>query len=74
MAGEAVLVVPSQATVRMLNEAGSRIWALAADNLTLREMADALVAEYDITFDIAAADVLAFAQELATAGLVEVTP
>lgn len=74
VANEAVLVMPSQAKVRMLNEVGSRIWALAADNLTLREIADTLIAEYDIAPDLAAADVLAFAQELANADLVEITP
>lgn len=68
---EAVLVTPSQARVRMLNETGSRLWTLADGNLTLQQMADALSAEYDVTPDLAAADVLAFAHDLLAAGLIE---
>jgi hypothetical protein len=69
---EAVLVTPSQARVRMLNESGSRLWALADGSHTLQEMADILVAEYEVTLAIASADVLAFAADLLAAGLVEV--
>lgn len=69
---EAVLVTPSQARVRMLNESGSRLWVLADGNHTLQEMADSLVAEYEVTPELAAADVLAFANDLLAAGLAEV--
>ena len=69
---EAVLVTPSQARVRMLNETGSRLWALADGSHTLQEMADLLAAEYDVSPDLAAADVLQFAGEMLAAGLVEV--
>lgn len=69
---EAVLVTPSQARVRMLNESGSRLWALADGSRTLQEMADILVEEYEVTPDLAAGDVLAFAADLLAAGLVEV--
>lgn len=73
VAGEAVLVAPGQARVRMLNPVGSRLWALADGNLTLAQMAEALTAEYEVTPAAAAADVLRFAQDLLAAGLVEVT-
>lgn len=69
---EAVLVTPSQARVRMLNETGSRLWALADGNLTVQAMADVLAAEYDVTPENAAADALAFMQELLVADLVEI--
>lgn len=72
VAGEAVLVTPSQARVRMLNEVGSRVWDLADGEMTLQQMADVLVSEYQVTPDLATADVLAFVEELVAADLVEV--
>lgn len=72
VADEAVLVSPDQARVRMLNEVGSRLWVLADGAVTLQELAGALVAEYEVAPDLAAADVLAFARELQEAGLVDV--
>lgn len=69
---EAVLVTPSQARVRMLNETGSRLWALADGSLTLQAMADALATEYEVAPEQAAADALAFVRELLAAGLVEI--
>lgn len=69
---ETVLVTPSQARVRMLNESGSRLWALADGSRTLQELADSLVEEYEVTPELAAADVLAFAEDLLAAGLIEV--
>jgi len=72
VAEEAVLVSPAEAQVRMLNEVGSRIWALADGSKTLQEIADQLAAEYEVSVEQAAADVLAFASELQKAGLIEI--
>lgn len=69
---EAVLVTPNQARVRMLNETGTRLWELADGSHTLQEMADVLAAEYDVSPDLAAADVLQFAGEMLAAGPVEI--
>lgn len=69
---EAVLVTPGEARVRMLNETGSRLWGLADGSHTLQEMAGILADEYDVSPDLAAADVLQFAGEMLAAGLVEV--
>lgn len=71
VAGEAVLVLPAAAQVQMLNEVGSKIWSLADGSLTLREMAASVSSDYDVALEEAAADTLAFAQELLRAGLVD---
>lgn len=69
--GEAVLVSPKQARVRMLNETGSLIWRLADGTTTLQQMAEALAAEYAVTVEDCSADVVAFAEELLAAGVVD---
>ena len=46
--GEAVLVLPQQGQVKVLNEVGARIWALADGARTLRQIAAALCDEYDV--------------------------
>lgn len=62
--GEAVVITPSQNTVRMLNEAGSRIWELADGQRTVDEIVDVLVAEYEVTEDAAHQSVARFVDEL----------
>ena len=69
IAGEAILVpirknVADTACVYMLNETSARIWDLLDGSHTLADIRDALVAEYDVTAERAAADLLAVIDEL----------
>lgn len=67
---EAVLVLPDRGEVKVLNEIGARIWTLADGTRTVRDIAAAICAEYDVDATRAEADTLAFVGELAERGIV----
>jgi len=62
--GEAVLVLPEQGKVKVLNEVGGRIWALVNGTHTLGEIAAILCQEFEIDGTAALEDALAFASDL----------
>lgn len=62
--GEAVVITPSENTVRMFNPVGSRIWELADGQRTVDEIVGILVEEYDISADAAHDSVARFVDEL----------
>jgi hypothetical protein len=66
---EAVLVLPEQGQVKVLNQVGASIWALADGSRTVREIASALCAEYAVEPSEAEADALAFVAELEAKGI-----
>ena len=66
---EAVLVHPLQGKVRVLNAVGARVWELADGQRTVAEIAQTITAEYDVELPRAQADVLAFCDDLAQAGV-----
>jgi hypothetical protein len=68
--GEAVIVLPEQGQVKVLNEVGARIWALADGTRTLRQIATALGDEYEVDQAQAEADVLDFVAQLAERGII----
>ena len=68
--GEAVLVLPEQGQVKVLNEVGARVWILADGARTLRQIAAALCDEYDVNQAQAEAAVIAFVAQLAERGIV----
>ena len=67
--GEAVLVHPGQARIRVLNAVGARIWELVDGQRTLGDIAQAIRAEYKVDLSRAQADVLAFCADLMQAGV-----
>jgi len=69
--GEAVVLRQSAAEVLVLNEVGASVLELADGELSVGEWIDALAGEYDGDSASLARDVLAFAAELAEAGLLE---
>ncbi|MEA3345720.1 MAG: PqqD family protein [Chloroflexota bacterium] len=72
--GEAVLVLPEQGQVKVLNEVGARIWALADGTRTLRQIAAALCDEYEVDPAQAEADTRAFAAQLDEKGIISLSP
>lgn len=62
--GEAVIVLPESNQVNVLNEVGSRIWELIDGARSVGEIAEAIVAEYDVTAGQAERDVSEFIQAL----------
>jgi hypothetical protein len=62
--GEAVLVIPQEGQVKVLNEVGSRIWSLADGTRTIRQIAQSICEEYDVEQVQSENDVLAFIEQL----------
>jgi hypothetical protein len=69
---EAVLVLPAQGQVKVLNEVGARIWELADGTRSLRAIAGLLCQEYQVEAAQAEADVLRFVSDLAGRGILSV--
>ena len=62
--GEAIILLPENVQVNVLNTVGSRIWALADGTRSVGEITEVIVAEYDVTAEEAERDVEEFIQEL----------
>jgi hypothetical protein len=69
---EAVVVLPDRGEVKVLNEAGARIWALADGSRTVRDIIAALCAEFEAPPVVVEADTLKFLAELQQKGLITV--
>ena len=67
---EVAVILPTASAVRVLNEVGARIWALA-DGRTLAQILDVLVNEYQIERTQLRVDAEAFLSELQARGLLE---
>ena len=68
---EAVIVLPDRGEVKVLNEVGARIWALADGTRSVREIAAAIASSYDVSPAQAEADTVIFLQELRDKALIE---
>ena len=62
---EAVLVLPEEGKVKVLNEVGTRIWELLDGKRNVKEIAAILHQEYEVAKAIAEADTLEFVNDLA---------
>ena len=71
--GEAVLVHPGQARIRVLNAVGARIWELMDGQQTLGEIAQGISAEFEVDLARAQTDVLVFCADLVHAGVLTTT-
>jgi hypothetical protein len=67
---EAVLVLPTAGEVKVLNEVGARIWALADGTRTIREIAAIIHTEYDADAQRIEADTIAFVADLVQRNIV----
>jgi hypothetical protein len=70
LAGEAVVLTPMDSRIHGLNETGTRIWELLADEITVGEIAAHIHREFKVSQEQAQADVIAFIEELAARGMV----
>jgi hypothetical protein len=62
--GEAVIVLPEEGTVKVLNSVGSRIWELADGAHLVRDIVETIYQEYDVDRDQAEEEVVAFVTEM----------
>ena len=67
---EAVLVLPLQGQVKVLNEVGARIWSLIDGVRNTSEIITTVCQEYDTTLEAATSDTTAFLTQLADRGII----
>lgn len=72
LAGETVLLSMKTARYYGLADVGARIWSLVQRPVTVSEICEIIVREYDVSPGQCESDVVRFLEELATHGLVEV--
>jgi len=70
--GEAVIVLPEESVVKVLNLVGSRIWELADGTRTVREIAGTIYEEYKVDHEQAEKEAIEFVEEMAQAELLTV--
>lgn len=70
--GETILLSMQSAMYYGLDSVGSRIWALVQEPIRVSVIRDVIAREYDVDPGQCEADVLAFLQEVAAKGLIEV--
>ena len=68
--GQATIVLPSRAEVKVLNEIGSRVWDAIDGRRTLAQILETLIEDYDIPREQAERDMIEFVGELRTQGMV----
>jgi len=68
--GQATIILPAQAEVKVLNELGSIVWDAIDGQRTLGAILDRLVQEFDISREQAQDDLFAFLTELHEHGMV----
>ncbi len=61
---EAVIIMPQENKVRVLNEAGSRIWELANGSRGIDRIASLIAEEFDVSYDHALNDTREFINDL----------
>ncbi len=71
--GEAVILHLEQGVYYGLNEVGARVWQLVQEPLTVDQIVDAILAEYDVDRTECLSDVRALVEGLAEHHLVVVT-
>jgi Coenzyme PQQ synthesis protein D (PqqD) len=71
---EGIMVDLASGTYFGLDEIGNRIWELIGERRIVAEILDAVLAEYDVTREVAERDLLRLLGELEAKGLVKVTP
>ncbi len=68
---EAVLVMPNQGKVKVLNEVGAAIWQLIDGRRDIQQIVVELCTQFEITPDIAETDARKFITELAQRKIID---
>ncbi len=68
---EAVVVIPEGGLVRVLNDAGSRVWQLLDGEHTVKEIVEAISQEFDAPAEQTQTDIMSFIKELEAKQMVE---
>ncbi|HEY3266237.1 MAG TPA: PqqD family protein [Armatimonadota bacterium] len=68
----AVIVTPQESVMHSLNPVGTRIWELADGTLTVNEILDTIVDEFDVDRTQAEADIIDFCRTLSDKGMLAI--
>lgn len=68
----AVIVSPTESVMHSLNQVGTRIWELADGTLTLTEILDMIVDEFEVDRVQAEKDITEFCQVLSDKGMITI--
>lgn len=68
--GQALIIDPTTNIIKLLNEVGTRIWELIDGKKTGNDILNKIIAEYDVSPEVAKNDLIKFCQELATIGFI----
>lgn len=64
--GEAVIILPQENEVKVLNKVGSRIWELLDGKKSINQLAVDIAGEFDVPFETTLQDITLFIEELDT--------
>ena len=70
--GEAVIILPAEGVVKMLNAVGSRVWEMADGTRPVRDIVETIHQEFDVDPEQAQQDVVEFVAEMVQADLLTV--
>ena len=73
VSGEAVILNLEDGTYYGLNLVGARVWNLLKSPISVREIEEALLEEYDVAQEVCHRELMALLGELASYGLIEVS-
>ncbi len=72
LAGEAVILNVKAGVYYGLNSLGNRVWELMEEPVSVREIRDAILNQYDVDQALCEKDLLDLLQDLAGEGLIEI--
>lgn len=70
ISGQLVILTPVEGTIHELDELGGFIWSLCADPISVKEITDRIVAEYDVEAKIVQQDLTVFIEKMLDVGVV----
>ena len=73
LGGEAVILTLDSGRYFSLNDVGSRVWDLIQEPMSVSDICDAILEEYEVDPTRCMRDIFAILESLASEGLVEVT-
>jgi hypothetical protein len=74
IADEAVIVLPEQGQVKVLNEVGARVWELVNGQRTIGDIINIICQEYDVLPDQADVDIVEFFYQLEQKNIILFSP
>ena len=69
---EAIVILPAQGQVKVLNEVGARIWELVDGHKSTSDLIDIICEEYDISREEVEQDTMDFVQRMLDVQLLEI--